>query len=266
MQKTIQKTQKIQMTDIYDVQDENKLPQWIRTQMKTFTRWCNTYLKKRSLSINNIRRDFSDGVRLLHLVELLSGKNCRQKIAQKPSLKIQKISNCNIALNFIEEVKPKNSMELVNIGSQDLVDQNLKITLGLIWILIRRYHISSENDEKTKSIQDILLDWLRNKLESTGIRIDSLTTSLKDGIALCELINKLKPGTINISELDKSQPEKILELAFQKANEVLNIPQLLDPADMLIEPDKLSVITYLSYFKNYEQLNVCYICSFISFF
>jgi ssDNA-binding Zn-finger/Zn-ribbon topoisomerase 1 len=75
-----------------------------------------------------------------------------------------------------------------------------------------------------------------------------LHTSWQDGRAFCALIDAIQPGLIDVSSLP-SNPEENLNLAFKTAQEKLQIPALLDVADVLTEkPDKFSIVTYLSQF------------------
>ena len=74
--------------------------------------------------------------------------------------------------------------------------------------------------------------------------------SWADGTFFCGLVNGLLPGTIDVQALDKSDARTNLELAFRKAEELCQIPILLDVEDMLEgKPDELSVMTYVSYFR-----------------
>jgi hypothetical protein len=74
--------------------------------------------------------------------------------------------------------------------------------------------------------------------------------SWADGTFFCGLVNALQPGAIDVQALDKSDPRTNLELAFKRAEELCQIPILLDVEDMLEgKPDELSVMTYVSYFR-----------------
>ena len=44
---------------------------WVRIQKDTFTNWSNEKLRTLDLSIEDIRKDFRDGIRLCRLVEVL---------------------------------------------------------------------------------------------------------------------------------------------------------------------------------------------------
>ena len=86
--------------------------------------------------------------------------------------------------------------------------------------------------------------------------------SWADGTFFCGLVNGLLPGTIDVQALDKSDARTNLELAFRKAEELCQIPILLDVEDMLEgKPDELSVMTYVSYFRQ-----VCPLLPFFFFF
>jgi filamin len=118
--------------------DKHLDAEWKRIQKKTFTRWCNEHLKVQDMMVEDLSTDLSDGVRLIVLIEVLSHKKVG-RYNKKPRVFAQKMENVQLALDFLMK---KERIRLVNIGSGDIVDQNLKLILGLIWTLILHYQIS----------------------------------------------------------------------------------------------------------------------------
>ncbi|XP_066973700.1 filamin-A isoform X4 [Macrobrachium rosenbergii] len=112
--------------------------QWKRIQQNTFTRWANEHLKSVSKHIGNLETDLSDGLRLIALIEVLSGKRL-PKHNKRPNFRSQKLENVSVALQFLERDE---NIRIVNIDSTDIVDCKLKLILGLIWTLILHYSIS----------------------------------------------------------------------------------------------------------------------------
>ena len=43
-------------------------------RLQTFTAWCNSHLRKAGTQIENIEEDFRDGLKLMLLLEVISGK------------------------------------------------------------------------------------------------------------------------------------------------------------------------------------------------
>ena len=78
--------------------------------------------------ISNLETELSDGLKLISLIEVLSGKRM-PKHNKKPNFRSQKLENVSIALQFLE----REGVTLVNIDSTDIVDCKLKLILGLIW-------------------------------------------------------------------------------------------------------------------------------------
>ena len=48
--------------------------EWKRIQQNTFTRWANEHLKQADMIINDLSTDLHDGLKLIALIEVLSGK------------------------------------------------------------------------------------------------------------------------------------------------------------------------------------------------
>lgn len=86
--------------------------EWKRIQEKTFTRWCNEQLKFREIVLTDLAGGISDGVNLIHLLELLSTKKLG-RYNKKPRVYAQKMENVDMALNFITKTE---RIRLVNIG------------------------------------------------------------------------------------------------------------------------------------------------------
>lgn len=85
--------------------------QWKRIQQNTFTRWANEHLKTVSKNIGNLETDLSDGLRLITLIEVLSGKRL-PKHNKRPTFRSQKLENVSVALKFLED----EAIKIVNIG------------------------------------------------------------------------------------------------------------------------------------------------------
>lgn len=85
--------------------------QWKRIQQNTFTRWANEHLKTVNKNIGNLETDLSDGLRLITLIEVLSGKRL-PKHNKRPTFRSQKLENVSVALKFLDD----EGIKLVNIG------------------------------------------------------------------------------------------------------------------------------------------------------
>ncbi|ORX82095.1 hypothetical protein BCR32DRAFT_292856 [Anaeromyces robustus] len=132
----------------------------LQAQKKTFTRWCNAQLSKvedvegedkNKYLIDDLQIDLQDGIRLLKLLEVLSGEELpKPEKSGRIIIRIHRILNVGKALTFLQS---KLNEPLPNIGSEDIVDGNLKLTMGLIWVIILRFKIGVIA-EKEQNVQD----------------------------------------------------------------------------------------------------------------
>lgn len=54
--------------------DDFSLSPPLLLRLQTFTAWCNSHLRKAGTQIENIEEDFRDGLKLMLLLEVISGK------------------------------------------------------------------------------------------------------------------------------------------------------------------------------------------------
>ncbi|EPY90222.1 alpha-actinin-4 isoform 1 [Camelus ferus] len=78
----------------------------------TFTAWCNSHLRKAGTQIENIDEDFRDGLKLMLLLEVISGE--RLPKPERGKMRVHKINNVNKALDFIAS----KGVKLVSIGAE----------------------------------------------------------------------------------------------------------------------------------------------------
>ncbi|QIW98352.1 hypothetical protein AMS68_003870 [Peltaster fructicola] len=217
---------------------------WVRVQEKTFGKWLNNKLSARNVHLNDLVHDLSDGVALIHLLEILSQESLG-RYAARPKLRVQRFENVNIALDFIKSRK----IQLTNIGAEDIVDGNRKIILGLVWTLILRFTISDINDQGLSAREGLLL-WCQRKTACyEEVSVTDFSGSWNDGLAFCALLDIHRPDLIDFDKLDKSDHRGNMQLAFDIASKEIGIPDLLDVEDVcdVPRPDERSMMTYIAY-------------------
>lgn len=217
-------------------------PAWEKQQKKTFTAWCNSHLRKAGTQIENIDEDFRNGLKLMLLLEVISGEQLPKP--DRGKMRIHKLSNVNKALQFIES----KGVRLVSIGSEEIVDGNLKMTLGMIWTIILRFAIQDISVEEMTAKEGLLLWCQRKTAPYKNVNVQNFHLSFKDGLAFCALIHRHRPELLDYNKLSKDNPLYNLNLAFDVAEKYLDIPRMLDAEDMVnsIKPDERSVMTYVS--------------------
>ncbi|XP_065057845.1 utrophin-like isoform X2 [Rhopilema esculentum] len=229
------------------------------TQKKAFTRWVNSkYSQENDTTvIKDLFVDFRDGNNLLKLLEILTGRKT-QRVHGK--LRLHKLNNINVALEFLKEYEVK----LVNIGNIDIVDGIPVPTLGLIWSIIYRFQIqgaladiiqskkgSSVNE---KDAEKAILQWCAAAVEGyEGVDIKNFSTSWKDGLAFNALVHRFKPNLFIYKSLLSNGPVDNLEHAFSLAENSFGVDRLLEPSDFQREMiDSRLVVLYIS--TLYEKL------------
>lgn len=192
----------------------------------------------------------ADGVHLIELMEVMSDTQLG-RYYRNPKMKVQMAENVNLALDFLR----RRGIVLTNTGAEDIIDGNLKIILGLIWKLILRFTVQDISQEGLTA-RDGLLLWCQRQTApyKPEVNVQDFHASWTDGLALCALIHRHRPELLDYYALPQgdnlaSRRERT-NLAFSIAEEYLNIPRLMDVADLALppggKPDEKSVMTYIA--------------------
>ncbi|PRP82999.1 hypothetical protein PROFUN_09950 [Planoprotostelium fungivorum] len=227
---------------------------WVRIQSNTFRNWANSRLQPRSLEIKDLHRDLGTGVLLINLAEELT-KDKMPKYAPTPKMRSQYLDNMNICLNFLKG----KGLKLVNI---DIVDNNHKIILGLLWSLIQKYQIAappataagttappSDAGDNARSARRELLLWLQKTVPSANI--NNFGSDWLSGEAIIKLIGALVPGSTP-SGYEQWSPLQRSQWASSYAHREMSIPPVLSPEDFVdSNVDEQSVMTYVAQYKQF---------------
>jgi len=115
---------------------QSKRNDWEASQIKTFTAWVNYHLSSRKIHVDNICTDFSDGVKLINLLEVIY-KDSVGKYYDPPRNRTFAIENANIALQFMN----KKGVPHHGISAEDIVDGRITMLLGMTWSIARHFEL-----------------------------------------------------------------------------------------------------------------------------
>ncbi|GAB5358786.1 hypothetical protein AAMO2058_000488600 [Amorphochlora amoebiformis] len=102
---------------------------------RAFRMWINS-IGVQGLYIQNLYADCKDGIVLLKVLDkIVPGSVPWKKIELKPNNKFKKLSNCNQLVKIGKSSTFRFS--LVNISGEDITGSNKKLTLGLVWQMMR---------------------------------------------------------------------------------------------------------------------------------
>ncbi|GBC03711.1 hypothetical protein RclHR1_05280007 [Rhizophagus clarus] len=132
----------------------NVADKYTELQKATFTKWVNIQLRMIDISqlnssnsptkkipeIKSIDKDFRDGKKLIQLLEVLYPNDSELPKIERGKTRHHYIANVNNVLEFLKKhLDEKSLIALEAIGAVDIVDGNVKLTLGLIWLTISKF-------------------------------------------------------------------------------------------------------------------------------
>lgn len=222
--------------------------EWEMVQQKAFTRWINAHLRKRQRAINDVMTDLKDGTSLINLYEIISEERFTQKWYAKPTSKFQEIANLSLVLGKINSFVASVGIK-VQFSAEQIMEGVKQQILGLIWCLIHKFEIQDISEEELSAREGLLL-WCKKKTHGyKDVNIKDFNYSWEDGLGFAALIHRHRPDLIDFDSLNKENKLENLQKVFELAEKALDIPQLLDAADMIkYKPDDKSVMAYVAYY------------------
>ncbi|XP_061773861.1 protein-methionine sulfoxide oxidase mical3a isoform X7 [Nerophis ophidion] len=146
----------------------------------------------------------------------------------------------NVSLNFL---KPSQVRHLIDTGESRELRVEIENVINSSTPKLAR------NESIVRSSK--LLNWCQRQTEGyRNVCVKDLTMSWKSGLALCALIHRYRPDFIDFDSLDERDQEKNNQLGFDVAEREFGISPCMTGKEMstVVEPDKLSMVMYLSQF------------------
>ncbi|XP_054864891.1 protein-methionine sulfoxide oxidase mical3a isoform X27 [Amphiprion ocellaris] len=156
----------------------------------------------------------------------------------------------NISLNFL---KPSQVRHLFDTGECREIRIEIENVINSSTPKLAR----NDNCLLDKQLQESiarsskLLNWCQRQTDGyRNVNVTDLTMSWKSGLALCALIHRYRPDLIDFDSLDERDQEKNNQLGFDVAEREFGISPCMTGKEMssVVEPDKLSMVMYLSQF------------------
>jgi len=185
---------------------------------KTFRNWMNSMGV--DPFVNHLFEDLRDGIILLQLLDKIQpGIVNWGKVNTKPPLnKYKQMENCNYALTLAKTLK----FSLVGIGGEDINAGNKKLTLAVVWQMMRFFvlnflkTISKGGKEIT---EDGIVRWANEKVQAAGksTKMDSFKDkNLSDSLFIIDLLYACRPESVDFGLVapGKSDEDKMLNAQY----------------------------------------------------
>jgi cortexillin 1/2 len=96
---------------------------------------------------------------IIDFIEILVGKEIKQRYTKNPTQRIHRLENSTIALNFLKENGVTEKM--LTVSAPNLVDKDLKLVLGFVWMMFRKFRIQAKGGDSKDPAEETLLKWVR---------------------------------------------------------------------------------------------------------
>ncbi|CAM9964616.1 unnamed protein product [Ascophyllum nodosum] len=172
---------------------------------KVFRMWINSLaIDNGDLYINNLFADVQNGYAILKVMDRIQPGVVRWKrVNIKPKNRYKKVENGNYVIDIAKVM----GLTVVNVGGLDIIDGNRKMTLAIMWQLMRRHTLNllqaSEEQRKAnlskkgKRIEDPqIVAWANSKVEGNKIR-SFADPSLSTGVFLLQVCHGIDRSVVN---------------------------------------------------------------------
>lgn len=215
---------------------EKKEENWVMIQIKGLSSWVNSYLRPANVPlIKDLQKDLQDGIILNQFLSIVSGTKINYD--HNPQMKIHKINNLSIAVNFAQE---NLKVRLIGISAEDIERGDIKLILGFIYTTFRTVRISKistqlgETDKKKNEAQQ-LIAWMNTLVEKEPYEMHLETfkdDQFKNGKAFGALLHAYNNELFDFENMGNNTEENLKKI-FEIYEEKLGIPQLLDVSDVM---------------------------------
>ncbi|XP_066906490.1 plastin-2 [Halyomorpha halys] len=179
---------------------------------KTYRNWMNSMGVMPY--VNWLYADLADGLIIFQLYDIIKPGIVNWGRVHRKFSKLrkfmEKLENCNYAVELGKQL----GFSLVGIAGQDLNDGNSTLTLALIWQLMRAYTLSVLTqlaNTGSPIVEREIVTWVNNKLSSCGKKSSLKSfqdSSVSDAKVVIDLIDAIKPGTINYDLVKEGETEE----------------------------------------------------------
>ena len=176
------------------------------------------------MKIESISKDFNDGIKLVALLEELSGTKCPKHLVE-PKNDIFKLTNLSIAMDMAKKM-----VKTLMVNGQNFIhgtETDIKLILGFIFDLVLHYQVD-DIDMDGKHGKDGLLMWCQKTTAGhEGVSIQNFSSSWLDGmgfLALCHAYNK------NLVNYDEEYQHYVEEKSLPKDQQIEKAKARMDKA------------------------------------